>query len=338
MLFESLLPNFVGPLVLACLATPTCRGESLASVLKRVDDEDFAARVNGDRAAGPGTTLDIKEIVIGRCWDYQRVIGMKEGKPLSEVDCNGTAWPAFVNAFAYKSPCSTPEDAFSNFIKIMTVSLPVNGTLFWSGTKNLALMYSELSGGTMFSLELTFFGYTVNGLTWCGKHTGGIHGINYDSCPSFGDQSCQSPVSTVFWGSASMSFARQARGSISVLLDGSDPRGAFRNNSFFATMELPNLDTAMVDLVNIIVVHDLDGHIVDTCDNGTILILKDRIIQRGLQWKCKDDPKLAKLIQCTENPDNEKCNLTSGVNTLHGRSWNFIVLTLLASLWMIWTC
>ncbi|XP_038050758.1 ADP-ribosyl cyclase/cyclic ADP-ribose hydrolase 1-like [Patiria miniata] len=326
------LPNLVGLLVLACLAAPTCRGESLANVLKRVDDEDFAARVNGNRVAGAGTTLNIREIVIGRCWDYQRVTGMNQGRPLIEVICGTTAWPAFVNAFAFQNPCNVREDAFRSFTNIMTVSLPRNGTIFWSGTKNLAKMYSELSGGTMFSLETTFVGYTVNDLTWCGTPLGA--GINYASCPSFDDPSCPSQASTVFWGSASKLFARQARGSVSVLLNGSDSRGAFRNNSVFSTVELPNLDSSLVDFVNIIVVHDLDGQIVDTCDSGTILILKDRIIKRGMKWTCEDDPKLAKLIQCTEKPDYHRCNLASRV---HSRSWNFVVLTVLASFWITGT-
>ncbi|XP_022102056.1 ADP-ribosyl cyclase/cyclic ADP-ribose hydrolase-like [Acanthaster planci] len=330
MLFTTFLPNFAGllGLVLASLNSPS-RGESLATILQHVHLDDFADRTEGK--AGTGTTLNLTEIVVGRCWDYQRVTGMEKGKPDSQVDCDNTAWPAFVKAFAYKDPCSTPDDAFRDFILTMTVNLPMDGTIFWSGTKYLAMMYSMLSGGTMFSLETTFLGYTVDGLTWCGATTGGQQGINYHHCPPFADPSCESSVSKVFWGAASMAFAKQARGRVTVLLNGSDPGGAFRNNSFFATIELPNLKTSAVDLVNIIVVHDLDGQVVDTCDTGTVKTLKNRIAHRGLKWTCQDDPRLARLILCTENLDNEKCSLASKTHL----GWYLIVFAFATVLWTI---
>ncbi|XP_022101991.1 ADP-ribosyl cyclase/cyclic ADP-ribose hydrolase 2-like [Acanthaster planci] len=269
---------------------------------------DLLVSISLGQHTGKGSTLNLKEIVVGRCWDYQRVIGMEPGRPHNPVDC-AKAWAVFTDAFAHKDPCETPPDAFSQFAHMMTVSLPKDGTMFWSGTKDVALTISSLSHGSNFSLENTLLGYTVNGLTWCGKETVNGDGINYDNCPSFDDPNCRSSVSSVFWTEASKTFAMQATGSVDVFLNGSDPRGAFRENSFFATVELPNLNTALVNRVNIIVIHNLYGPVIDTCGTGTILTLQSRIEDRGMDWSCDDDPEETKIIQCLQYPHSYECEL-----------------------------
>ena len=57
-----------------------------------------------------GSTPNIKEIVLGRCYEYQelKTVGPKK------KDCN-KIWEAFHQAFAYKDPCNLPFDDYQPF-------------------------------------------------------------------------------------------------------------------------------------------------------------------------------------------------------------------------------
>ena len=47
-----------------------------------------------------GSTTHLREIVTGRCWDYQRLKSHEVTKNCSKI------WGIFSKAFAYKDPCS----------------------------------------------------------------------------------------------------------------------------------------------------------------------------------------------------------------------------------------
>ena len=65
---------------------------------------------------------------------------------------------------------------------------------------------------------------------------------------------CLCSVTGNFWSQYSAEFAIAAEGNTFYLADGEDSDGAFRDNSFFATVELPNMrDDAVTRLVALIV-------------------------------------------------------------------------------------
>lgn len=53
-------------------------------------------------AYSSGSTKHLKDIVLGRCWDFQRQ-KVREG---SAKNCS-KIWETFYSAFAYKDPCNT---------------------------------------------------------------------------------------------------------------------------------------------------------------------------------------------------------------------------------------
>ena len=62
--------------------------------------------------AAQGSTPKIKEIVLGRCYEYQlKTIGPQA---IYWKDCN-EIWKAFHQAFAYKNPCNLVFDDYQPF-------------------------------------------------------------------------------------------------------------------------------------------------------------------------------------------------------------------------------
>ena len=62
--------------------------------------------------AGQGSTPKIKEIALGRCYEYQlNTIGPEAD---NWKDCN-EIWEAFHQAFAYKNPCTLAFDDYQPF-------------------------------------------------------------------------------------------------------------------------------------------------------------------------------------------------------------------------------
>ena len=60
----------------------------------------------------PGSTPRIKEIVLGRCYDFQK---KRIGPDTSKwKDCN-KIWEAFHKGFAYKDPCKLTQNDYKDF-------------------------------------------------------------------------------------------------------------------------------------------------------------------------------------------------------------------------------
>jgi hypothetical protein len=56
-----------------------------------------------------GTDKHLKEIFIGKCWEYQRKFKFRES-----VDC-ARLWEAFLTGFAYKEPCDVTLEDYKDF-------------------------------------------------------------------------------------------------------------------------------------------------------------------------------------------------------------------------------
>ena len=81
---DFILPRFLG-IVQAVLIAFSMVGYSKSLYMHNVDNygEDFSdGHTQARHSNGEGTTLDIQQIVIGRCWAYQRsVIGYTGAQP-----------------------------------------------------------------------------------------------------------------------------------------------------------------------------------------------------------------------------------------------------------------
>ncbi|KAG9331562.1 hypothetical protein JZ751_018834 [Albula glossodonta] len=152
------------------------------------------------RWLGEGTTADLQEVVMGRCYNYIRVVNPSVG----EKNCSAI-WSAFREAFIYRDPCTA---------------------LFWEKNKRLVHRYSDVTR-RMMPLGETLIGWLGDDLTWCGSATG--DGLDHVSCPTTTE--CESNPVESFWRVASTAYANLSSGVIQVMLNGSVTDGTFPENS-----------------------------------------------------------------------------------------------------------
>lgn len=68
-----------------------------------------------------GTTPDLREIIIGRCWDYQRLTieNPYENEDLRvDVDCD-EVWKVLNETLAYKDPCKITTKSYDKFFNLI---------------------------------------------------------------------------------------------------------------------------------------------------------------------------------------------------------------------------
>lgn len=252
--------------------------------------------------AGPGTTLNIDRIFIGRCLEYQELF---RGKLLEPTQINCTElWSIFRDAWTYKNPRSISRTDYDNFFEIAQQTyLPKDKVLFWSGTYEVAHEYSN-SGTRFVTLEDTLIGYLVNGLTWCGMMCDTCDGINYDECPDFPDLPRRS--SHAFWGGASSTFASMASGVARLMLNGTNQeRPAYSRESFFGQFELPVLSKDVQ--LQVILVNDLNKVPLEHCDMGSLADLRKDVENRGMLYSCVENPPDVVHLLCVGDNDDSKC-------------------------------
>ncbi|XP_059170540.1 ADP-ribosyl cyclase/cyclic ADP-ribose hydrolase-like [Physella acuta] len=251
-----------------------------------------------------GTTLNIKDVFEGRCYDYKETLynGLL---PEVKASC-GDLWLKFLDAFAYKHPCDVKFESYSAYWEAAKQILPTDKVMFWSGVYNLAHRFAN-NGKRYVTLEDTLIGYLANSLTWCGTQK--QPGLNFTRCPSWTD--CPTEASESFWAGASKTFASEAKGVVTLMLDGSNPKQpAYRRNSFFAKYELPSLNPKLVTSVKVIVTHALNAPKVEFCGTGSLVDLKNDVTKAGLKYTCTDDPIAVMHLLCADDPESRECQLT----------------------------
>uniref|UniRef100_UPI00398EE625 ADP-ribosyl cyclase/cyclic ADP-ribose hydrolase 2-like n=1 Tax=Pristiophorus japonicus TaxID=55135 RepID=UPI00398EE625 len=198
---------------------------------------------------GIGTVHNLEEIIIGRCYNYIRVMNPTVG----EKNCSAI-WETFRNAFVYKHPCNVNPVDYDAFIRLALHDIPQDKALFWENTKLLVHRYSDKTR-RMMPLGETLIGFLADDLDWCGQNES--PGINYQSCPTTTE--CENNPVNSFWKIASESYAKEAVGIVRVMLNGSVSDGAFPKNGFFAKHELPNLRKSNISEIQIWVMDNIDG-------------------------------------------------------------------------------
>ncbi|MGH0116876.1 UNVERIFIED_CONTAM: hypothetical protein FKN15_040865 [Acipenser sinensis] len=182
---------------------------------------------------GDGTTLSLEEIIIGRCYNYIRVVNPSVG----EKNCS-QIWEAFRDAFIFKDPCKVLPKDFEPFIRLTVHDVPLNKSLFWENSQLLVGRYAD-NTKRMMPLDGTLMGWLAQGLAWCG-HPGGT-GMNYKSCPTTDE--CEHNPAESFWRIASEAYAKLAAGVIHVMLNGSVSDGAYPvNGPASSPQSTPDID------------------------------------------------------------------------------------------------
>lgn len=248
---------------------------------------------------GHGSSKNLKEIMIGRCFDYLENVNPSAGVK----DCT-KIWDEFLKVFNGKDPCNIKEQDYNNFLRLVEHDIPVSQSIFWSQTREITSKFSEITASYM-PLESTLTGYLVDGLNWCGS--GSIKGPNYVSCPSWND--CENNAVRSFWRSASKMYASKAQGVVTVMLNGSSTANAFRDTSIFAEIEVGNLDKAKVTLVRLWIIDNLMGPDIESCGSGSVGKLELILKEKGIEYVCEDNHRPVQILLCVTKADSPTCKL-----------------------------
>lgn len=249
--------------------------------------------------------MHLKDIFIGRCYDYKQ-IRYTDRLPQVSQSCE-SLYNSFFNGFSYRPPCALDVNSYKPFLDAAQQLLPTDKAMFWSRVKDLVHEYAA-DGSRYVTLEDTLIGYMVDGLVWCGQSID--PGINYTRCPSWDD--CPSEASEAFWAAASKTFAQSAQGRVTVMLDGSNAnQPAYRTNSFFGKHELPNLNRQLVTQVDVLLTHPLDITPAENCSTGSLVSLKQDVTSRSFAFTCEDDPDAILHLLCVDDSSDRACQFAS---------------------------
>nr|XP_055038019.1 ADP-ribosyl cyclase/cyclic ADP-ribose hydrolase 1 [Misgurnus anguillicaudatus] len=239
-----------------------------------------------DPTAEFGTTLNLKQIVTGRCYEYVTLVN-----PSSRFDCE-EIWQEFEKAVVRRSSCSIRVKDYKRMFRATAQILPCDQFLFWSKTRDLMHSYVAVTQ-SFWTLENTLVGFMFNDLIWCGQQER-ERGFDYHSCPEW--STCLNHPVFSLWKQASQNFAAAACGNITVLLNGSIHH-AFNQESMFGSVELDNLNPRMVSNVHIKVIYNLEGPFVESCTRGSILRLIEVLETRGFHWTCTENDMYVWLLK-----------------------------------------
>ncbi|XP_070551758.1 ADP-ribosyl cyclase/cyclic ADP-ribose hydrolase 2-like isoform X2 [Ptychodera flava] len=175
--------------------------------------------------------------------------------------------------------CDLPSNQYSEYIRQTQQAIPKDKTLLWSGRDVLGTMIKNYTESChVINLEYTFTGCLLDDLKWCNQ-AGELE--KCDDCKVFSKSSVGA-----FWNQASLEFAGEASGLVSILLSGKRKGGAFIETSILATVELPTLRTSHVTKVQILL---LDKTETEQCGKGTVKTLQEKLKEYGFEENCEDN-------------------------------------------------
>lgn len=246
-----------------------------------------------------GTTPNIKDIVVGRCYNYMTLVN-----PGIRYDCENI-WSHFKAVVFLQPSCNVTVEDYHKMFHALSQNYPCDRFLFWSKTRTL--MHSLTTVRPHFwTLEDTLVGYMFNDLIWC-KHEEDS-GFDFSACPVW--SSCRNHPVYSLWLLASQNFAEMACGNITVLLNGSISN-AFNRKSMFGSVELDHLNQQRVHYVNIHVVANFEGPQIESCRQGSVVDLIQILKSRGFRWTCTDNDQTLTMLQCLQSQSSCLTDLQS---------------------------
>ncbi|XP_008825108.1 ADP-ribosyl cyclase/cyclic ADP-ribose hydrolase 2 isoform X1 [Nannospalax galili] len=254
----------------------------------------------GARWSGEGTNQQLQSIFLGRCAAYTTLLSLQ----LGNKNCTAI-WEAFKVALD-KDPCSVLPSDYDLFINLSRHPIPRDKALFWENNHLLVTSFAENTRRFM-PLCNVLYGNVGDFMSWCRQEN--ASGLDYQSCPTAED--CENNAVDSYWKSASMQYSRDSSGVIHVLLNGSEPTGAYPLRGFFADFEIPYLQKDKITRIEIWVMHDIGKPRVESCGEGSVKILEDRLEALGFQHSCIDDYLPVKLLMCVDHSTHPDCALNS---------------------------
>ncbi|KAM4709480.1 uncharacterized protein O3C94_021696 [Discoglossus pictus] len=270
--FRKKLLLIVSVLVILVLTVGVCLGSLYATDYFKEKPEYWK---------GAGTTKDLKDIIIGRCYNYLTTKSSTGTKNCERI------WQELTNVVYKKHQCNITQDDYKHLVELAEEPITCNKSLLWSKTNDVVHRFTKVSGHYI-TLEDTFLGSLFNGLLWCGKS--GSSGMNFNSCPAWNE--CKHNPMSSFWKMASASFARSSCGVVNVMLNGSADGGVSRTESILRTIEVPNMNPHRVSEVRVWVIDDINGPDRYSCDSESLIELKHYIEKFNLTFSCIDNYSL----------------------------------------------
>ncbi|XP_045406358.1 ADP-ribosyl cyclase/cyclic ADP-ribose hydrolase 2 [Lemur catta] len=254
----------------------------------------------GARWSGEGTSLHLQSIFLGRCAEYSTLLNPE----LRDKNCTAI-WEAF-KVVLDKDPCSVLPSDYDLFINLSRHSIPRDKSLFWENNHLLVTSYAENTRRLMPVCDI-LYGRVGDFLSWCRQKN--ASGLDYQSCPTSED--CENNAVDSFWKRTSMQYATESSGVIHVMLNGSEPKGAYPVKGFFADFEIPYFQKDKITRIEIWVMHEIGGPNVESCGEGTVKILEARLKEMGFEYSCVNDYLPVKLLQCVDHSTHPDCALNS---------------------------
>ncbi|XP_019309205.2 ADP-ribosyl cyclase/cyclic ADP-ribose hydrolase 2 isoform X1 [Panthera pardus] len=289
-----------------------------------------AAGAGGARWRGEGTSPHLRSIFLGRCAEYSSLLSPE----LRDKNCTAI-WEAF-KVVLDKDPCSVFPSDYELFISLSRHSIPRDKSLFWENNHLLVTSYAENARRFMPLCDV-LYGRIGDFLSWCRQEN--ASGLDYRSCPTSED--CENNPVDSYWKMASMQYSRDSTGVIHVMLNGSEPKGAYPVKGFFADFEIPYLQKDKITRIEIWVMHEIGRPKVESCGEGSVKILEERLEKMGFQYRCINDHLPVKLLMCVDHSTHPDCALNSAVTSTrreapplcaeHGASLFIPFLVVLAS-------
>ncbi|XP_045330443.1 ADP-ribosyl cyclase/cyclic ADP-ribose hydrolase 2 isoform X3 [Leopardus geoffroyi] len=259
-----------------------------------------AAGAGGARWRGEGTSPHLRSIFLGRCAEYSSLLSPE----LRDKNCTAI-WEAF-KVVLDKDPCSVFPSDYDLFISLSRHSIPRDKSLFWENNHLLVTSYAENAHRFMPLCDV-LYGRIGDFLSWCRQEN--ASGLDYQSCPTSED--CENNPVDSYWKMASMQYSRDSTGVIHVMLNGSEPKGAYPVKGFFADFEIPYLQKDKITRIEIWVMHEIGRPKVESCGEGSVKILEERLEKMGFQYRCINDHLPVKLLMCVDHSTHPDCALNS---------------------------
>ncbi|XP_054437808.1 ADP-ribosyl cyclase/cyclic ADP-ribose hydrolase 2 [Pteronotus mesoamericanus] len=250
--------------------------------------------------SGAGTTQHLQSIFLGRCSEYLALLNPQ----LRDKNCTAI-WEAF-RAVLEKDPCSVFPSDYDLFINLSRHSIPTDKSLFWENNQFLVASFAENTRRFM-PLSYVLYGRVGDLLSWCRQEHSS--GLDYQSCPTSED--CENNAVDSFWKRASMQYAKDSSGVIPVMLNGSEPTGAYPVKGFFADYEVPYFQKHKITRIEIWIMHEIGGLKLESCGEGSVRILEERLKKMGFQYSCINDYLPVKLLKCVDHSTHPDCALSS---------------------------
>ncbi|XP_074653131.1 ADP-ribosyl cyclase/cyclic ADP-ribose hydrolase-like [Tubulanus polymorphus] len=255
----------------------------------------------GCSRGGYVTTKNLKEIMIGRCWEYQRLVNPTPF--LNNLKDCGALWELFYKAVSFKSSCGQQPVAYGEFTQLAKHQIDGKRLLLWEKVYPLVTKYADL-GKRFVTLDSTLAGYMASSLVFCGN-SNTADGLDYGKCPGYRD--CPDNAFSAYWKEVSKEFSKMAEDPVYKMVNGSQSP-TYRADSIFAEWELPYLPRDKVKTIRIMVVHNIHGPVVETCSSGaTLSMMKNAIQSYGFNVECEDDPEAIHHFLCVDAVDTEAC-------------------------------